>query len=390
VSVETASPETAFPAPAPGLARSISRSRTLDVLVRSIVPVVLALVAGAIVLLALGRNPLHFYGDIWTGGITGGNWQNSGIRMAPFLLIAAGLTVIFRANIWNLGYNGQFLLGAALVSGYAPGLVKHVPLWFAMVVLFLMAGSVGAAWTVVPAVLKARYGTNEIITTLMMSFIGIDLAQILIKGPFHDPTTPLPQTAVIPFEKMLPPIPGTGNRPGVHIGLLISFAAILVVHYVLTRTSWGLRLQIMGANPRAARHFGIDLRRLIVVAFLVSGFMVGLAAAADILGLWGYIRTSWNPAYGDTIIPFVFLARLNALAVVPFIAFFSVISTGGDVAASNANLSTDFLYVLVGLILLFMTVIEFLGRRRDLGASYLTPGLKQALRAPLFRRRAAP
>jgi simple sugar transport system permease protein len=217
----------------------------------------------------------------------------------------------------------------------------------------------------------------------MMSFIGIDLASILIKGPFHDSSTPLPQTAVI--SKLIPNIPGTR----IHGGLLVAFAAILVVHYVLTRTAWGLRLQIMGANPRAARHFGIDLPRLIIVAFLVSGFLVGLAAAADILGLQGYIRTGWNPAYGDTIIPFVFLARLNALAVVPFIAFFSVVSTGGDLAAANANLSTNFLLVLVALILLFMTVIEYLGRRRDLGASYITPGLMRSLRAPVFRRRSA-
>jgi ABC-type uncharacterized transport system permease subunit len=347
------------------------------------VPVLLALVAGGILLLALGRDPLKFYGDIWTYGVTNGAWQDSAIRMAPFLLIAAGLTVIFRANIWNLGYNGQFLLAAAFVAGWGPGLIDAVSLGVALVVLFLLAGAVGALWTLIPAVLKARYGTNEIITTLMMSFIGIDLASILIKGPFHDSSTPLPQTAVI--SKLIPNIPGSR----IHGGLLVAFAAILVVHYVLTRTAWGLRLQIMGANPRAARHFGIDLPRLIIVAFLVSGFLVGLAAAADILGLQGYIRTGWNPAYGDTIIPFVFLARLNALAVVPFIAFFSVVSTGGDLAAANANLSTNFLLVLVALILLFMTVIEYLGRRRDLGASYMTPGLMRSLRAPLFRRRSA-
>ena len=383
MSTETVTGGTQLAQRRPRPARTVRAGRLLDGLIRSVVPVVLALGAGAILLLALGRHPLAFYGDIWTNGVENGAWQDSATRMAPFLLIAAGLTVIFRANIWNLGYNGQFLLGAALVSGYGPGLVNDVPLWAAMVVLFLLAGAVGALWTLVPAVLKARYGTNEIITTLMMSFIGIDLASILIKGPFHDSTTPLPQTAVL--TKMLPSIPGTR----IHVGLLVAFAAILVVHYVLTRTSWGLRLQIMGANPRAARHFGIDLPRLIVVAFLVSGFMVGLAAAADILGLQGYIRTGWNPAYGDTIIPFVFLARLNALAVVPFIAFFSVVSTGGDIAAADASLSTNFLLVLVGLILLFMTVIEYLGRRRELGASYLTPGLRQALRAPLVRRRSS-
>jgi len=378
--------DTALPTAAvPRSPRAKAAERGLDVLVRSVVPVALALVAGGFLLLGLGRNPLTFYGNIWNGGVEAGAWQDSAIRMAPFLLIAAGLTVIFRANIWNLGYNGQFLLGAALVSGYGPSLVGHLPLALAAVLLFLLAGAAGAVWTVIPALLKARYGTNEIITTLMMSFIGVDLASILIKGPFHDPTTPLPQTKVIPLEKMLPSIPGTR----IHVGLLVAFAAILVVHYVLTRTSWGLRLQIMGANPKAARHFGIDLPRLIVVAFLASGALVGLAAAADILGLWGYIRTGWNPAYGDTIIPFVFLARLNALAVVPFIAFFSVLSTGGDLAAQQANLPTDFLLVLVALILLFMTVIEYMGRRRALGASYLSPGLKEALRAPLFRKRAA-
>src|SRR5712691_9199633 len=381
MSTETVTSESALAAPRRRLARSGRGQRLLDVLVRSIVPVALALVAGGVLLLALGRNPLTFYGDIWAGGVENGGWQDSAIRMAPFLLIAAGLTVIFRANIWNLGYNGQFLLGAALVSGYGPSLVRDVPLWIAFPVLFVMAGAAGGLWTVVPALLKAAYGTNEIITTLMMSFIGVDLASILIKGPFHDSTTPLPQTAVLPT--LLPNIPGTR----IHVGLLVAFAAILVVHYVLTRTSWGLRLRIMGANPNAARHLGIDLPRLIVVTFLASGFLVGLAAAADILGLWGYIRTGWNPAYGDTIIPFVFLARLNALAVVPFIAFYSVVSTGGDLAAANANLSTNFLLVLVALILLFMTVIEYLGRRRELGASYLTPGLRQALRAPLMRRR---
>ena len=118
-----------------------------------------------------------------------------------------------------------------------------------------------------PAVLKARYGTNEIITTLMMSFIGVDLANILIKGPFQDPAVTIPQTRVLRFDKMLPPIPGTR----IHIGLLVAFGAIFVVHYLLTRTAFGLRLQILGANPRAAKHIGVNLPRLIVASFLTSG-----------------------------------------------------------------------------------------------------------------------
>jgi ABC-type uncharacterized transport system permease subunit len=357
-------------------------ARFRDVTIRSFLPVVLALIAGGILLLVLDRNPLTFYLDVWRGGIENGAWQDSAIRMAPLLLIAAGLTVIFRANIWNLGYDGQFLLGAALVSGYGPSLMNHLPKALAIVILFGMAMAVGAAWTIIPAILKARYGTNEIITTLMMSFIGIDLANILVKGPFQDPGVNIPETRVLPFDKMLPNIPGTR----VHIGLIVAFVAIFAVHYLLTRTSFGLRLQIMGANPRAAKHMGVNLTRVIVVSFLISGALIGAASAADILGLWGYARANWNPAYGDTVIPFVFLARLNALAVIPFIAFFSVLATGGDIAAQESNLPTDFLLVLVALILLFMTVIEYLGRRRELGGSYLTPGLKKAARAPLIQK----
>jgi ABC-type uncharacterized transport system permease subunit len=383
VTTETAlSPETRVPSER-GAPPRRALTDLLDVAVRSIGPVVLALAAGAILLLALGRDPITFYSNVWKGGIQLTAWQDSAMRAAPLLLIATGLIVVFRANIWNLGYNGQFLLAAAFVSGLGPSLVGNTSRWVALVVLFVVAGAVGAAWTVVPALLKARYETNEIITTLMMSFIGVGIANILIKGPFQDPTVNIPQTRVLPLDKMLPAIPGTR----IHVGVLVAVAAVLVVHFVLTRTSFGLRLQVLGANPRAARHMGLKVPRLIVMSFLVSGLLIGMAAATDILGIWGYVRANWNPAYGDTVIPFVFLARLNALAVVPFVAFYSVLSTGGDLATQEASLPTDFLLVLVALILLFMTVIEYLGRRRSLGASYLTPGLEQALRHSRRRRK---
>jgi len=216
-----------------------------------------------------------------------------------------------------------------------------------------------------------------------MTFIGISLAAILVKGPFQDFSSNVPQTLPLNLDQLLPTIPGTRT----HVGVVIAAVLVLVVHYATTRTSFGLKLQVLGANPRAAVHVGLDPKRVILTAFMCSGALVGVAAAIEILGILGYVRADYNPAYGDAVIPFVFLARLNALAVVPFIAFFSVLSVGGDLAASNANLSTDFLLVLVGLILLFMTVIEYLGRRRELGASYLPAGLKEALRAPLYRRR---
>ncbi|MGH2442620.1 MAG: ABC transporter permease, partial [Chloroflexota bacterium] len=198
----------------------------LDVLIRGIGPVVLALIAGGILLLVLGHNPLTFYSDIYQGGITHDAWQDSVMRMAPLLLIAAGLIFIFRANIWNLGYDGQFMMAAALISGIGPSLEAHVSYTLSLIVLFVIAGMTGALWTVIPAMLKAFSQVNEIITTLMMSFIGLSLANILIKGPFQDPTSVIPQTRVLPFAGMLPSIPGTR----IHIGILVALAALLIMH----------------------------------------------------------------------------------------------------------------------------------------------------------------
>jgi general nucleoside transport system permease protein len=376
--VEVAPPRT-DEGPAPPRARRAAAFS--EALIRSIVPVLLALIAGGVLLLILGHNPLSFYSAIWQNGIQQGSWEDSAMLGAPLLLIAVGLIVIFRANIWNLGYNGQYLIGAVLITGLAPHL-QNEPLLVEMIILFLVSMAAAAAWTIIPALLKAFYETNEIITTLMMSFIGVGFANILVKGPFQDPTVNIPQTRVIALNRMLPSIPGTR----VHVGVIVALAVAFIAYYVLTRTSFGLRLHVLGANPRAAAHIGVNVRRLIINAFLVSGALVGAAAAVDVLGVWGYVRSNWNPAYGDTVIPFVFLARLNPIAVIPFIGFFAVLTTGGDIAASNANLPTDFLLVLVALILLFMTIIEYLGRQREMGRSYLTPGLRQAIRKPLLRR----
>jgi simple sugar transport system permease protein len=341
--------------------------RIAEAVVRSVVPVILALIAGGLVLMALGANPVTFYRNIWSGGIELTAWQDTVMRMAPLLLIACGLIFVFKAGIWNLGIDGQFLLAAAVVAGIGPPLFGTIPDWLLFVILFVVAAIVGAVWTIVPALLRAFYGVNEIITTLMMSFIGINLANILIKGPFQDEASNVPQTRAIPFTHLLPTIPGTR----IHCGVIVAGVGAVVTWYVMSRTSFGLRLAILGANARAAAHAGISVPRLIVVSFLVSGAFIGMAAAAEILGIWGYVRSDWNPAFGLLVVPLVFLARFNALAVIPFVAFLALLTIGGDFATQEAGVSNEFTLLLVGLILLFMGVTELLGRRRDLGRSYL-------------------
>lgn len=324
-------------------------------------PILLGLAAGGIVLLFTGRDPFAFYGDILRRGLFSANGvQDSLTRMAPLLLMAAGLIVAFRANIWNIGGDGQFLMAAAVVAGFGPAVTAALPGGLGLALLCVIAAIVGALWTLVPAVLKALYGMNEVITSLMMAFVGVNLANLLIKGPFRSTTTSVPQTEVTPKAHMLPYIPGTH----VHIGIIVALIAIVVVHYVMTRTAFGLRLSVLGANPRAAVHVGIDVRRLTIVAFMVSGAFMGMAAAVEILGVWGYVRADWNPNFGLMLFALVFLARLNALVCIPLVGFYAVISIGGHYAARRAGLPDDFMLMVVGLIFLFMALTEYVAARR--------------------------
>jgi ABC-type uncharacterized transport system permease subunit len=345
----------------------------------AVVPILLALIVNGILLAVLGRDPFTFYSDMFDRGLI--NWdgfQESIIRSAPLLLIAAGLIVAFRANLWNLGADGQFLLGAALTAGLGPSLLESLGVWPMLLITMAVAVLVGAAWTIVPAVLRGRYGVNEIITTLMMSFIGIGVANVLVKGPFKTDVGGVARTDVLPFDERFPLLFDTR----IHFGFVIAVVAILAVHLLMTRNSLGLRLRVLGANPRAALHAGLHPAWLTVIAFAISGALIGLSGSVEILGVQGSFRADFNPAYGLLVIPLVFLARLNAIGSLVLVILFSVIQIGGESAAREAEITSDVLFVLVGLMLVFMAVIEYLRVRSGLGMRYVPPELAERLRGP--------
>jgi ABC-type uncharacterized transport system permease subunit len=349
-------------------------ARATEAAAASLVPAILAFVATGLLLVILGHDPIAFYSDMLNRGLL--EWpgfQESIIRMSPLLLIAAGLILAFRASLWNLGADGQFLLGAAFAAGLAPSLVDSLGATFTLIVVMAIAAVVGALWTLIPAILRGWYGVNEIITTLMMSFIGIALANVLVKGPFRTDTGGVARTDTLPIDDRLPLL---GNTQ-INAGIIIAVVAILVVHLVMTRTSLGLRLQILGENPRAAEHAGLHTGRLTVLAFMASGALIALAGAVEILGIWGSFRADFNPSFGLIVIPLVFLARLNAIGAGLFVAAFAVIQIGGESAARKSEVSSDILLALVGLMLLFMAVTEWLRARRSARPRFLSPALAE-------------
>jgi simple sugar transport system permease protein len=332
-----------------------------DVALRILIPVLLALAMGGVILLILGKDPLAYYGYVLRRGLlTWSGLQETFTRMAPLLLIAAGLIVAFRAGIWNLGGDGQFLLAAVITAALGPALAETLPRALIIIACMIVSFLVAAIWSLVPAFLKARYGVNEIITSMMMSFLGASFANVLIKLAFWDPGTTVPQTRMLPVDDRLPRIYGTT----IHSGVLIGLVVIVLVHLMMTRTTFGLKLQVVGANPAAAIHAGLNVGWLTVATFALSAGLIGLAGSVEILGVWGTVRADWNPAFSLLVVQLVFLARFNGYGVIGFTLFFSVLMIGGDSAARRVGVPQHFVLVLVALLLIFLALVEYLDHLR--------------------------
>jgi ABC-type uncharacterized transport system permease subunit len=327
----------------------------------ALAPVVGAVVLSGAILLAVGVNPFAYYGYVLERGLFSTlGLEQTLTRMGPLLFLAASLIVAFRAGVWNLGTDGQFLLGAVAASALAPVLVTAIPAWATLVVAFALAALVGAAWSLLPALLRAYQGVNEIITSLMMTFLGTSLANVLVKLVFLDPATTVPQTRTLPVADRLPRLIDTT----VSSGLLLGILAVIGVHLMMTRTAFGLKLRVVGANPRAAVHAGLPVARLTVAVFAISAGLAGLAGATEILGVQGNVRADWNPAYGLAVVPLVFLARLNGFASIAFVFMFSVLSIGGESAARRLGVPHFFTLVLVAILLMLLALVEYYDHRR--------------------------
>lgn len=324
-------------------------------------PIAVALLFAGIILIIAGVNPVSYYAYVLQRGLF--SWiglQQTLTRMAPLLFIAASLIVAFRAGIWNLGTDGQFLLGAVTAAAAAPLLVTVIPVWLAVLLSMVLATAVAMLWSLLPALLRAYQGVNEIITTLMMTFLGISFANVLVKLVFLDPATTVPQTRTLAVENRLPRLFDTTITSGVIMGIV----AVVAVHLMMTRTSFGLKLRVVGANPRAALHAGLNVPTLTISVFALSAGLAGLAGAVDILGVYGNVRADWNPAYGMAVIPVVFLSRMNGFAAIAFVFLFSVLSIGGESAARRLGVPQDFTLVFVAITLIVLALAEYIAQRR--------------------------
>lgn len=324
--------------------------------INSVLAILAALATGGIILLMVGLDPVKAYYELFSRGMaTHLGITETIIKMAPILMVSAGLILAFKAGLWNIGTDGQFLMGAIVVGWAAPSLVGTLPHGVALLVLGLLGFLGGLLWAVIPAVLKAKYGLNEIITTLMMNFVGLNVTTWLVKGPLKDRTVVPPQTPVIPLEGRLPHIPLTR----IHIGLIAGIICLIAIYLLIKRTTFGFHLRVLGENRKAAIHWNINVNRVTILVLLISGGLAGLAGANDVLGIKGLFQAEWNPGYGFAAIPLVCLANLNALAVFPLAYFFSFLTVGGELMSRAAGVPVFFVHVIEGLMFLYFAAGEY-------------------------------
>ncbi len=322
----------------------------------SIASICFSLIAGGVILLAIGKNPILYFGLLFARGLGSSlGVIESVIRMAPLLIISAGLLACFSAGLWNIGTDGQFLIGAILAGWAAPWLCTLLPYSAYLAVVAALGIVGGMIWILLPAVLKARYDINEIITTLMMSWVAVYLTTWLVKGPLNDLSVVPAQTALIPPICRMPLIPATR----LHAGLMVGFMVLLGIQAVIRKTTLGYRFRVMALNKKAAVHAGMQVSNLTVYSLLISGGLAGLAGAGDVLAIKGLFQGNWNPHYGMTAIPLVFLARLNGWAVIPLAFFFAFLAVGGEFVARDLAVPVFFVHVLEGLTLLFFAASQY-------------------------------
>lgn len=317
--------------------------------------ILLALVPVSALLLYINASPAQAYLALLQGGL--GNPYNIGvtvIRTVPLIFAGLAVAIAFRAGLFNIGGEGQLQMGALLGT--------MVALRTGSSALALIAGTAAGAVTgALAGLLKAARGVNEIITTIMLNFIAVEVVNHMVGGPIQEKAAVYPATPAVPMEaKLLPLVPG--NR--IHAGFLLALAVAILLQFALARTTLGFRLRAVGANPEAARHAGIGVERYLVTAMALGGAAAGLGGIVEILGVQYRLGHEWSSGWGFQGIAVAFLAGGHPLGVVLVSLFFGLLVAGSTNMQAVTGVPASVVWLIQSIpVLLLITFIAWRERR---------------------------
>jgi len=358
--------------PLPSLEPRAEASRVM-VYATPLVAAVLTVAAGAVLFAVLGQDPMHALYVFFVSPLTTSfGLSELFVKATPLVLCAVGLAVGFRGNVWNIGAEGQLILGAIFSGGLALWAGEVLPdgggpwLLPAMAVLGVLGGM---AWAAIPALLRTRFNANEILVSLMLTYVAELLLGYLVHGPWRDPMGfNFPESALFGFHALLPSlVPGTR----LHVGALLALAAVAGAWVLLMRSFVGFQIKVVGLAPRAGGYAGFSSARVVWIGLLAGGGLAGMAGMVEVAGPIGQLIPEVSPGYGFTAIIVAFLGRLHPLGILLAGLFMALTYLGGDTLQIELGLPRAVTGVFQGMVLFFLLASDVLihhrirwGRRR--------------------------
>lgn len=318
----------------------------------------LTLVVSYLLFLLLGLDPLHILKVMLVDPVSDlYGVSELLVKALPILLCALGLSIAFRARIWNIGAEGQLLMGALGGSALAVNVIDWESRW--ALVLILLAGILcGALWGGLCAWLRTRFNANEILTSIMLNYIALNLLLFAVHGPLKDPAGfSFPESATFGDFSRLPLVLEDGR---LHVGLYFALLAIVAVWVVLQKSFFGFQIRVLGMDKRAARFVGFREKRIVWLVLLASGGLAGLAGVCEVTGPIGQLVPQVSPGYGYAAITVAFLGRLHPVGVTLASLLIALLYVGGENAQIVANLPKSITELFQGMVLLFLLACDVL------------------------------
>ncbi|OXC73773.1 ABC transporter permease [Caballeronia sordidicola] len=322
-----------------------------------LVAAVLTLMIGFLIFTIVGQDPVRAMHGFFIEPLSNVNgWSELVLKASPLCLIALGLAVGYRANVWNIGAEGQMLLGGIVAGGIAIHVGDATGWW---ILPLMMVGGVigGMAWAAIPALLKSRFNTNEILTSLMLTYVATQLLIYLVSGPWRDPEgMNFPISAMFGDSAQFPRLYADwgwawlkGTR--INASVFLTVIAIPLVWLFMRKSFAGYRMNVGGLAPLAARYAGFSDKKAIWTSLLLSGGLAGLAGMGEVAGPIGQLQASWSPGYGFTAIIVVFVGRLHPVGIVLASLLMALLYLGGEAVQTSLQLPQALAGVFQGLLL---------------------------------------
>lgn len=324
--------------------------------------VLLTMVAGGIMFWLLGQDPLTairviFWDPLFAEPFASYSRPQLLVKAGPLILIAIGLSMGFRAGIWNIGAEGQYIVGA--IVGAASGLAFYPSESFLIFPWMIFWGALGGwAWSMIPAVLKVKFGTNEILVSLMLVYVAENVLAMASSGFLRSP-----EGMGFPGSRNLSQWPAAANPEliagtGMHWGVVLAFIVVIFAYVTMTRHVLGFNIRLTGQAPRAARFAGVREGRLVLICFGLAGGLAGLAGVFEVTGPAGQINFGFASGYGFTAIIVAFLGRLHPLGILAAGLLMALTYIGGELAQLTLNLPAASIQLFQGMLLFFLLAMD--------------------------------